>query len=143
MAIIARSLENYQVEITDERHIMIADEPESKGGDDAGPMPYDFLLSALAGCKIITVQMYANRKEWVLGEVKVKLWHEKVLGKDCADCESEGNEKVDIIRSEISFSGDLTKEQIVRLKEISDRCPIHRTLTSETKIYSKLIDEEG
>ncbi|MCK5429072.1 MAG: OsmC family protein [Anaerolineales bacterium] len=39
-----------------------------------------------------------------------------------------------MIECQISFSGDLTPEQIARLTEISKRCPVHRTLTSETKI---------
>ena len=142
MAVYARSLANYQVEIkADQDHIFIADEPVSGGGDDAGPKPYDYLLAGLAGCKIITVQMYAQRKGWPLTGVEVGLVHYKIPASECEDCESEPNAKVDIIQSEISFEGDLTEEQKQRLKEISERCPVHRTLTSETKIYTKMVEK--
>lgn len=142
MPITARSLKNYQVEIDAGNHQFIADEPVSAGGDDAGPSPYDYLLSALAGCKIITVQMYAQRKGWPLEGVEVRLSHTKIHAKDCQDCESDPSAKVDVIETEISFQGDLDEEQLTRLTEISKRCPVHRTLTSETKIRTKLVQAE-
>ncbi len=138
MSITARSLENYQVEVKTGEHSFIVDEPVSAGGDNAGPDPYDFLLGALAGCKVITVQMYARRKGWPLEGVDVKLGHSRIHSKDCEDCESD-NARVDIIEVEISFKGDLTDEQLDRLKEISTRCPVHKTLMSETKIRTKFV----
>lgn len=134
MTITARSLENYQVEITNGRHTFVSDEPVSVGGDDAGPSPYDLLLSSLASCTIITLHMYAERKEWPLESVHLTLDYEKVRARECDDCESEGNANVDIVTVQITFQGDLTSEQLARLKEIAQRCPVHRTLTSETKI---------
>ena len=137
MSITARSLVNHQVEVITPDHRIIVDEPLSAGGDGAGPDPYDFLLASLAGCKIITVQMYASRKGWPLEGVDVKLGYSRIHSKDCEDCESD-NAKVDIIEVEISFKGDLTEEQIERLTEISTRCPVHKTLMSETKIRTNL-----
>jgi putative redox protein len=125
------------VEISAGRHRFVSDEPIGVG-DDAGPDPYALLLSALAACKVMTVQMYARRKSWSLEDVVVELDTRKVHAKDCEDCESDPNAKVDIIDCQISFQGDLNQDQIDRLVEISGRCPVHRTLTSETKIRISL-----
>jgi putative redox protein len=140
--VVARSLQNLQVEIIAGEHMLLADEPESNGGDDAGPNPYDLLLSSLAACKIITVHMYARRKQWPVEAVTMRLSHRKVAAELCADCASPPGSKVDIIECEIYFTGDLDEEQIARLTEIADRCPIHRTLTNETKIYTRLVEGE-
>jgi putative redox protein len=83
--------------------------------------------------------MYARRKNWQLEGVQVSLNINKVYAKDCETCESNQNAKVDIIECQISFQGDLTPEQLQRLTEISERCPVHRTLTSETKIQTQLV----
>ena len=139
MAISARSLENLQVEIIAPNHVIKSDEPIDVGGDETGPNPYDLLLSSLAACKIITVQMYARRKGWSLTDVELKLSINKIHAKDCEDCESDPNAKVDIIEAEIKFEGDLDEDQLKRLKDISEKCPVHRTLISETKIRTKLL----
>jgi putative redox protein len=139
MNITARSLTGYQVEIQAGRHKIRADEPAGVG-DDTGPNPYELLLSSLAACKIMTVQMYAERKGWPLESVEVNLDIDRVHARDCEDCESDPNALVDIIRAEVKFEGDLAAEQIARLAEIADRCPVHRTLLSETKIRSKVLD---
>ena len=140
MAITARSIENFQVEIISQNHIIKSDEPISFGGDDTGPNPYDLLLSSLAACKIITVQMYARRKEWALTDVELSMSTNKIHAKDCEDCESDPNARVDIIEVEIKFIGDLDEDQLKRLKDISEKCPVHRTLISETKIRTKLLN---
>ena len=137
MNVVARSLTNLQVEITAGRHQFVADEPIGTG-DDEGPNPYDLLLSALAACKIMTLHMYARRKQWSLESVKISLNTRKVYARDCEDCESDPNAKVDVIDCLISFEGDLTPAQVGRLIEISERCPVQRTLTSETKIRTTL-----
>lgn len=133
MDVTAKSIKNYQVELTSGRHRWISDEPEDVG-DDAGPDPYALLLSALGSCKVMTVQMYARRKGWPLEGVEVRLHTYKVHAKDCRDCVSDPNAKVDVIECEIDYRGDLSEEQVKRLTEISERCPVHRTLTSEIKI---------
>jgi putative redox protein len=138
MGIKARSIKNYHVEITADRHQWISDEPKGVG-DDAGPNPYDLLLSALGACKVITVQMYARKKGWPLEGVEVSLSTYKVHAKDCEDCESDPNAKIDVIECEIGFQGELSSEQIQRLVEISEHCPVHRTLVSETRIHTRLV----
>lgn len=133
MSITAQSATNVQVRIKAGRHEFIADEPLGIG-DDAGPDPYNLLLSSLAACTIMTVQMYAKRKKWPLESVDLSISTHKVHAKDCDDCESDPNARVDIIERQISFSGDLTADQIDRLTDIASKCPVHRTLTSETVI---------
>jgi len=118
---------------------LIADEPLDIG-DDAGPDPYSLLLSSLAACTIMTVKMYAGRKNWPLEDVKITLSTHKVHAKDCEDCESDPNAKVDVIERQISFKGDLTQDQIDRLSDIASKCPVHRTLTSETVIRTEVLE---
>ena len=135
MKVTAKSLENLQVQINVGKHEFISDEPLGFG-DDQGPDPYALLLSALGSCKVMTVLMYARKKGWAVEDVEVSLETYKLHAKDCKDCESNPNAKVDIIEVDIKFVGDLTEVQRKRLEEISTRCPVHRTLTSEIKIYT-------
>ncbi len=139
MPVTARSLKNLQVEIlADEQFPLHADEPAKNGGDDTGPDPYALLLSSLAACKVMTVQMYARRKQWPVESVSITLNYNRVKSRDCDDCDSPPNANVDIIEADIHFEGDLDDEQIARLAQISERCPVHRTLTSETKIRTRV-----
>lgn len=130
--------ENYQVSISNGRHTLLADEPFQDGGGDSGPNPYDLLLASLAACTAITVQMYAQRKQWPLERVNLSLSRRRVLAKDCPDCTSNPDSKVEIINVTVGFEGDLTPEQIERLLDISGRCPVHRTLIGEIKINTQL-----
>ncbi|MGW8144106.1 MAG: OsmC family protein [Anaerolineales bacterium] len=139
MIVTAESHTNVQVRIKSGRHEFIADEPRDIG-DDAGPDPYSLLLSSLAACTIMTVQMYARRKNWPLERVELSLSTKKVHAKDCEDCESDPNAKVDIIERQIKFKGDLSGEQIDRLADIASKCPVHRTLTSETVIRTEILE---
>jgi len=86
----------------------------------------------------MTVRMYAKRKGWPLDVINVSLSIHKIYARDCEDCESDPDAKVDIIEEELSFEGDLTDEQREKLAWIADRCPVHRSLTSETKIRQKV-----
>ena len=115
-------------------HELVSDEPASVGGANLGPSPYDYLLSALGACTTMTVRMYANHKKWPLQSIKATLRHSKIHAKDCEDCETEKG-KVDVIERDIEIVGpELSDEQRARLLEIADRCPVHRTLSSEIKI---------
>lgn len=120
-------------------HTLAADEPVSLGGEDTGPSPYDLLLSALGSCKAMTMRMYADRKGWFLGGAEITLRHKRVHAADCADCDTKQG-KIDRIEVKIALKGDLTADQRDRLLEIADMCPVHRTLTSETKIVSALVE---
>jgi uncharacterized OsmC-like protein/alpha-beta hydrolase superfamily lysophospholipase len=121
------------------RHTLHADEPEGVGGDDTGPGPYDLVLAGLGACTSMTLRMYAERKGLPLESVLVRLRHDKVHAKDCADCETRDG-KIDEITRELTVTGDLDDEQRQRLLEIADKCPVHRTLTSEIKIRTRLVE---
>ena len=132
-AVIVRSKENLKQEITAGRHTIIADEPESGGGTDEGPDPYSLLIAALGACTSLTLKLYARQKKWDLQSVTVTLKHEKIHAVDCVECETKEG-KVDRIWREIHLEGNLTHDQITRLREIAKKCPIHRTLISEISI---------
>ena len=85
----------------------------------------------------MTVALYARRKSWPLSAVTVRLEHSKIHAADCADCETKEG-KLDEIKLELILAGGLTNEQRDRLLEIAGRCPVHRTLTSEIVIRSRL-----
>ena len=124
---------NYQVDMKAGEFSFLSDEPESVGGDNQGPSPFELLLASLAACTAMTVRMYAKRKEWAVDKINLSLDHEKVSANACDDCLTmEG--KVDIININVDFEGDLTKDQVERLKYIAGRCPIHKSLVTETRI---------
>jgi uncharacterized OsmC-like protein/pimeloyl-ACP methyl ester carboxylesterase len=130
--------EGYANRVYTARHQLAADEPTSVGGTDTGPNPYEFLLAALGTCTAMTLRMYADRKEWPLEGVKVRLHHEKIHAQDCADCATEKG-KIDRLSRGLEILGPLSEAQRQRLLEIADRCPVHRTLTSETVIETQLL----
>ena len=121
------------------RHTLLADEPTSVGGDDTGPGPYDLLTAALGACTSMTLRMYAERKGWPMERVTVRLHHEKVHSRDCADCEADPK-KIDRIERTIRIEGPLDTEQRQRLLEIADKCPVHQTLHRQNEIVSRLED---
>jgi putative redox protein len=118
-------------------HQMIVDEPESIGGGNLAPGPYDYLLAALASCTSVTLRMYADRKGWHLEDIRMSASHRRIHAEDCADCETEDG-RIDEIDIELEISGNLDEAQRARLHEIAQLCPVHKTLTSETKIRVNL-----
>lgn len=116
-------------------HILLADEPVEVGGSNTGAAPYDLLLSALGACVSMTVRMFADHKGWPLEKVHVRLKHYKTHAADCEQCETKEG-KIDRIEKFLRFEGNLTDEQRARLLEISERCPVNRTLQSEIVIIT-------
>ena len=133
--------QGYRTEILTGRHRLLADEPRSVGGTDSGPDPYGLLLAGLGACTSITLRMYADHKQWPLESIDVRLNHSKIHARDCRACESDSG-KVDLIKREIELIGPLDASQRQRLLEIANKCPVHRTLKSETLVDTRLSDKE-
>jgi uncharacterized OsmC-like protein/fermentation-respiration switch protein FrsA (DUF1100 family) len=129
----------FQQTVTSGPHQMLADEPVAAGGQDTGPGPYDFLLAGLGACTSMTMRMYADRKSLPLERVTVTLTHSKIHARDCAECETK-EAMLDQIDRVIAIEGALDPDQRKRLMEIADKCPVHRTLTSEIRIVTKAVD---
>jgi putative redox protein len=120
-------------------HQMLADEPVAAGGEDTGPGPYDFVLAGLGACTSMTMRLYADRKSLPLERVTVTLKHSKIHAEDCAECETKAG-MLDRIERVIAIEGALDAEQRGKLMEIADKCPVHRTLTSEVHIVTSAAD---
>ncbi len=135
--IVSGSAAGVAQEITVGPHRLSGDEPTSAGGTDTGPNPYDLLLAALGSCTSMTVAMYARRKQWPLRAVSVRLRHSKIHAADCESCETKEG-RLDRIEREVELLGPLEEEQRARLLEIANKCPVHRTLTSEIDIRTRL-----
>jgi len=137
--------DRFRTELMAAGHALVADEPRSMGGTDQGPSPYDLLNAALGACTAMTLRMYADRKEWPLEEVLVRLEHGKVHAEDddraCRTGDGDGPAKIDRIVREIVLTGDLSAEQRERLVEIAGRCPVHRTL--EQGVLTETREAEG
>lgn len=121
-----RSLENLQVHVELENHTLLADEPPGVG-DGKGPTPYDLLLSALGSCTVMTLLLYARRKEWALQNVEVDLAHDRVYVEDTEGVEI-GDGLLQRYSLDIRLIGDINEEQRERLAYIATRCPIRKTL---------------
>ena len=135
--VIVRTDSGFCTDILANGHSLLADEPEAVGGTNQGPTPYDLLLSALGSCTSITLRMYADRKGWPVESIIVRLTHDKIHARDCAECESAAG-KVDLIEREIELTGALDDEQRARLLDIADKCPVHKTLHGEVLVKSRL-----
>ena len=132
-------LSKFQQTVSIGPHQMLADEPVAAGGEDTGPGPYDFVLAGLGACTSMTMRMYADRKSLPLERVTVTLRHSRIYADDCADCETRAG-MLDRIDRIIAMEGDLDAEQRRKLMEIADKCPVHRTLTSEIHIATRPAD---
>jgi putative redox protein len=89
----------------------------------------------------MTLALYARRKQWPLEGVTVQLQHSRIYASDCAECETKEG-KLDRIDTSIALAGALSEEQRARLLQIAQKCPVHRTLTSELNIRSRLVDRD-
>ena len=115
-----------------------AGEPESVGGDDFGPSPYDFLSAGLAAFTVMTLKMYAERKKWDLQEVFVYITYSKEHSDDLSLAVDKPT-RFDYLEKKLKFVGNLDEKQILRLKEIASKCPVHKTLQSEVIIETTVV----
>lgn len=106
----------YQVRVHTGDHELLMDEPVRYGGLSSGPNPFDLLEAALAGCTLMTLRLYAERKGWPLDGIRVRVTHRK----------GASGER-DRFEREVEF-GDVSDEQRQRLLEIAQRCPVHLLL---------------
>ena len=136
--VVSGSTAGFAQEIHAGHHRLAGDEPIPVGGTDTGPGPYDLLLAALGACTSMTVGLYARRKQWPLESVTVRLRHSKIHAADCESCETKEG-RLDRIQRDIELHGSLSDEQRARLIEIANKCPVHRTLTSEIDIRTQLV----
>jgi len=121
----------YQQEVIAGQHRLLADEPVSVGGADAGPAPFDYLMAGLGACTSMTLRMYAERKGLTLRSVTVALVHDKATIDGVAR---------DRVRRSITLDGDLSPEERARLLEIANKCPVHRALSQPLAIETELAD---
>lgn len=131
--------QEYTTEITNGKHMILADEPSSLGGNDLGQSPYDLLLASLGSCTAITLRMYANRKKWNLEEINIHLSHSREHSADGEATVDEKEGQIDKIERLIELKGNLDEKQRTRLLEIANKCPVHKTLHSLTEIDTQLI----
>lgn len=115
----------YRTDIHSGRFTLVADEPVSAGGQDAGPAPYDYILAGLAACTLMTLRMYAERKGWELGELELDI----SLAKDA--------DKRPHIHRSLQCSAPLSNEQWQRLLEICAKTPVTLTLAQGSSITTE------
>lgn len=123
----------YQTRITTGDIALFGDEPEEAGGDGLGPSPYELLLAALGHCTILTILLYARRKDWLVDGVSIHATHERPVIEEIVDGQVV-RRKAERIVQEITLTGNLTDEQRARLMDIADKCPVHRTITGDVEI---------
>jgi putative redox protein len=122
----ARRRKGYAHSLTAGNHTLIADEPDEKGGADTGPRPTQLLALSLATCTAITIEMYADRKQWDVGDVEVEVDYE---------IDPEGTSRFEVV---IQIPGEVTDEQVAKLKAIAGKCPVHRVLTGSVGINDRV-----
>ncbi len=123
------------------KHRLFADEPESYGGLDSGPSPYDFLSIALGACTGMTLRMYADRKGLELGRISVEVSHAKVHTADCVECsdsQKASGARIDRFERVITIEGGTPEGLDGKLLEIADKCPVHRTLEASSAVATRL-----
>jgi len=137
--VVAELDHKFQQCIYSDHHHWYADEPLNVGGRNTGPDPYEHLLAALGACTAMTIRIYASQKKWPLEHVEVSLSHARNYLEDASATGTKPTQVEQLIRS-VQFVGKLSEQQITRLLEIADMCPVHRTLHNNPVVVTKLIE---
>lgn len=120
--------QNFYTEIKAGENTLFSDEPIDLGGGNKAPNPMELLASSLASCTAITLKMYANHKEWNIGEIEVSV-----------DIDNDRINQKAVFTRQIHFSEELEEAQRQRLLKIAESCPIHKLLHGEIEINSQLV----
>lgn len=132
--------DNFTTHIQTSKHHFIVDEPESFGGDNFGPTPYDYLSGALAACTAMTLKIYSERKKWDLQEVYAYVSYSKKHSDDLA-VRLEKPIQLDFMLKKLKLIGNLDATQKQKLVEIASKCPVHKSLASQMHFKTELIDD--
>lgn len=122
--VVARRRSGYTHDVTAGGHPLVADEPESAGGADLGPSPTKMLAGSLAACTAITIEMYADRKGWDLGDLAVSVSYD-------GPPNGSDDPSFDVV---VHLPGGLNEEQTSRIMTIAAKCPVHKVLASGAEI---------
>lgn len=112
--------------VIDGKHRLITDEPVEVGGDGSAPAPHELLPAALASCVSTTLVMYARRKGWELGEVRVDVTYDHRATPRRADIT-------------ISIGADLSSEQLELLDKVAAACPVRRSIETEFEVNEQIV----
>lgn len=135
--VVSLGTDGFTTDIKAGKHALIADEPESVGGNGLGPSPYEYVAIGLASCTAMTIKMYANRKNWDLQQIVVHVDHHKDYADDCENVEQLAK-KIDIFDRKLELLGDLSSDQTKKLLAIADKCPVHKILSATSKIKTSI-----
>jgi putative redox protein len=127
------SEQNYFTQITGNNHAFYVDEPESGGGKNKAPHPTAYLLASLASCTAITIRMYAQRKDWDVGQIQVSAKKVELL--------TQEGKRSKIVKQITFGNKDLTEVEIKRLVTIGEKCPISKMLKNETQMEFEVVDQ--
>ena len=123
-----------------DNHHWLADEPTAVGGKNLGPDPYEHLLAALGTCTSMTIRMYANHKKWPVEDIQVSLSHSREHCEDCAAAgeKTDSKGRIDVIHRTVTIDApELTEDQLQRLLQVADRCPVHKTLRNTIRVETE------
>ncbi len=130
---VARTSDGLTTAVSSRGFTLVADEPRSVGGAEAGPTPYDYLAAGLAACTSMSLRMYADRKQLPLTDVTTTVTFDRVHADDCADCD-HADGRIERFTRVVTLHGELDRPTRDQLLSIADRCPVHRTLEGQIEV---------
>ncbi len=143
MATISAQLESgTRTTISARQFSWLADEPLEAGGTDEGPTPYEILLGALAACITTTLRLYSDHKGIPLRGVDVSLEFDRVHAEDCLECDNPNGGLIDRIKTKVTLRGTFDDAQRIRLAQVAERCPVHKTLVRGIQIFDSVSFED-